>query len=211
MMEVIQTHGEALSDFANLQTSTLMVMPSTDLPIALRAAQLMANRAGSDGHILVVEDKARWGFIRVINQAFLNSSSKYFGYVAQDAFPGRRWLSLALAALQPEARQFLGFNDGKWQGLLASFGLAKRAWASGNYEGNFFCPAYHSHYADTELTLLAMGDSAYVYDPNSVLIEVDWNKDTASANAEDRKTFEARKKTGFDQRIHHPQLLNLFS
>jgi hypothetical protein len=32
-------------------------------------------------------------------------------------------------AKQAKQAGLLGFNDGKWQGQLASFGLADRAWA----------------------------------------------------------------------------------
>jgi hypothetical protein len=33
------------------------------------------------------------------------------------------------ARCQAKQAGLLGFNDGKWQGQLASFGLADRAWA----------------------------------------------------------------------------------
>lgn len=210
-MEIQVLNTQTLDACQGMSSDALMVMPCTDMLMAKRAANLMARRAGASGSVLMVEDLDAWGFIRITNEVFLRTQGRYFGYVAQDAFAGRQWLHLALEALKRSGKKFLGFNDGKWQGLLASFGLAEREWALRNYKGNFFCPAYRSHYADTELTLLSMSESTYVYEPNSVLIEVDWNKDTASINHEDRKIFEARKNTGFDQRVLHSRLLNIFS
>lgn len=186
---------------------TLVVMPFLDAEQAHKAAQLMASRAGAEGLILAVLDAERAGFISLINTVFLHSRGTYFAYVAQDAFAGRDWLQLALTALGQD-KHFLGFNDGKWAGAMASFGLAKRAWAEKNYAGLFFHPQYQRHYADAELTLLALNEVCYAYDPNSVLLEVDWDKDGNAVNPEDRQRFLERQATGFDGRINNPALLN---
>ena len=115
-----------------------------------------------------------------------------------------------LAALQAKNAGLLGFNDGKWQGQLAAFGLAERAWAQSVYGGDFFHSAYRSHYADTELTVIAREQGRYVYEPNSVLVEADWDKESAAVNPADRAMYKARAATGFDARVHNPQLLQLF-
>ena len=187
---------------------TLVVMPFIDAEQAHKAAQLMASRAGAEGLILAVLDAERAGFIALVNTVFFYSRSTYFAYVAQDAFAGRDWLKLAITALG-EDKHFLGFNDGKWAGAMASFGLAKRAWAQHNYSGAFFHPQYQRHYADAELTLLALNAACYAYEPNSVLLEVDWDKDSHAVNPEDRQRFLERRATGFDGRIHNSTLLNL--
>jgi hypothetical protein len=197
--------------------SVLMVMPCTDVPMARRAATLMAQRAGAPGTVLLVEDLSAWGFVHIVNHVFSataahNNADAYFGYVAQDAFAGRQWLALALRALATPGKNLLGFNDGKWQGAMASFGLARRSWAAGNYEaGRFFQSGYQSHYADAELTLLAMAANTYVYDPSSVLVEMDWDKDSAQVNPADRALYAQRAAEGFGGKVTRPELLKLFS
>jgi hypothetical protein len=148
-----------------------------------------------------------------VNAAFLASQSTWFGYVAQDAFAGRRWLALALEALG-EQKHFLGFNDGKWAGALAAFGLGRRSWALQNYPQKanaFFYPQYARHYADAELTLLALQAGVYAYEPNSVLVEVDWDKDSASVDEADRLLFTQRKAAQFDGKVLDPVLLDMLA
>jgi hypothetical protein len=185
-------------------------LPFTSREQAEQAARLMSERAKYPGMILAVYDREALGFNAVINLIFKATLSTYFAYTAQDVFAGRSWLKLAVDAMG-EQKMFLGFNDGKWAGSLAGFGLARRAWAEKNYGGDFFCPDYHRHYADAELTLLAMQAELYVYEPNSVLIELDWNKDQSSVDSSDRATFLERKRYQFNGRITAPHLLNLIS
>lgn len=188
----------------------VLALPFTQASQAQQAAKLMAQRANYPGLIISVHDEAGIGFNAIVNLVFKATQSTYFAYVAQDAYAGRDWLKLAVQALG-EQKSLLGFNDGKWAGALAGFGLARRAWAEQNYQGDFFCPQYLRHYADAELTLLAMQAGLYVYEPNSVLIEVDWNKDRSAVDAGDRAVFMERKSHQFAGRITSPQLLNLIS
>ncbi len=188
----------------------IMVMPFTDATQAMRAARLAASRAGVPSLLLALHDEDRQGFIATVNQAFSKTRSPWFGYMAQDAFAGRGWLALAVRALQSKDAGLLGFNDGKWQGQLAAFGLAQRTWAESVYGGAFFHSAYRSHYADTELTLIARAQGRYVYEPNSVLVEADWDKESAGVSPSDRAIFKARAAAGFDARVQNPQLLQLF-
>jgi hypothetical protein len=190
---------------------TVMVMPCIDEEMAKRSAGMMASRAGASGLILCIADVEREGFIALTNRAFRASSSMYFGYVAQDAFAGRHWLGTALKAMRLPERGLFAFNDGKWMGMLASFGLASRAWAIKNYDGNFFFPGYVSHYADAELSVLAMNDRRYCYDANSVLIEVDWNKEQSRVNPEDKALYKSRSVNGFHGRVQSQELRKLFS
>ena len=190
----------------------IMVMPCTDVPLARRAATLMAQRANAPGLLLLVEDLHQWGFVRIANQVFAATQSRYFGYVAQDAFAGRQWLALALAALAVPGKSLFGFNDGKWLGAFAAFGLAERQWAAQNYaNGQLFHPAYQRHYADVDMSILAMNQGRYIHDSRSLLIEVDWHKDNATADPQDRQLYRARVASGFDGRVANPQLLNLVS
>lgn len=189
---------------------TLMVMPFTQTEQAQRAAQLMARRAATNGLILGVHDDRREGFVKLINDAFHHSHSHWFGYVAQDAFAGRNWLALAIHAIEKASGGLLAFNDGKWHGQLAAFGVAKRSWAMKHYQGHFFFPGYQRHYADTELTLLALQENRLVYTAASVLVEVDWEKDTTQIDAADRSLFLQRASMEFDGKVIKPELLQRF-
>ncbi len=195
-----------------LNIPILAVMPATDIHMAKRAAQLMVERAGIQGFdVLIVLDTAKLGFIQIANSVFAQSLSRYFIYTAQDAFVGRNWLQQAVGCIESKSKGLLAFNDGKWAGMLASFGMAKRSWAVTNYaDGLLFNSNYQSHYADTELTLLAMQAGQYCFDPLSLMIEVDWDKDQKATNIHDKTFFALRKKGAFDGKVHHPQLLALF-
>ena len=212
-MQIKYISSSELQDFENhplVVEGVLVVMPFINASQAQQACELMSNRAAAQGLILAVHDDDKLGFIAIVNAVFKLSQSPYFGYVAQDAFAGRQWLKLAIEALG-ENKSFLGFNDGKWAGALAGFGLAKRAWAQNNYAGNFFHPGYQRHFADAELTLLALQNGLYAYDANSVLVEVDWDKDSSSVHPADRALFAQRKSARFDGRINSQPLLDLFS
>lgn len=208
-MSLHATTTRELAACRGLQADNLFVMPCTDLPMARRAATHMVQRAGCPCDVLLVEDQDRWGFVRITNAAFALTAGQHYGYVAQDAYAGRDWLALALAALQG-GKHLFGFNDGKWQGALASFGLARRSWAQANYGGDFFHAGYRRHYADAELTLLAMGQGAYAHNPHSVLIEVDWAKDQAPVDAQDRALYRQRAAAGFEGRVRQRALQTLF-
>lgn len=189
----------------------LMLMPCTDAAQGQRAATLAAARAGTDGLILLVHDTERLGFVAVANAAMRHTRSPWLGYMAQDAFAGRDWLALALAALQRQGAGLLGFNDGKWHGQLAAFGLARRDWAASVYGGDLFFAGYQRHFADAELTLVAREQGAYAYEPASVLVELDWEKDSRAVDAADRRLFHARKASGFEGRVRQPGLLSLLA
>jgi len=194
------------------QWGVIVVMPLTDAAMAERSARLMAARSGvTNGLILLVTDADGEGFVRVANMAFERTQSEFFAYVAQDAFAGRLWLARAIEKMQTTGKHLLGFNDGKWMGVLAAFGLARRSWVLSQYGGAFFYPAYDTHFADAELTILAMNEQCYCYEPNSVLVEVDWEKDDATTNAEDRQCFHERVIQKFGGKVQKEELLALFA
>ena len=212
MQTALVEASQVASMAAQLKTDgALVVMPSTDEAMARQAMQLAASRADAPGLLLVVMDTERMGLVKVHNLVFKHSQSPWYGYLAQDAFAGRQWLSQAHAALAKANASLLGFNDGKWQGQIASFGLAKRAWVEGLYEGDFFYAGYQSHYADVELTLIARDQGQYAYDPHAVMMEVDWHKDSAGVNLADKSRFKARAQNGFAGRVKSEQLLSLFA
>ena len=197
----------------NLQAESglLMVMPYIDEAAAHRATGQISQRAQAEGLILAIRDSEQRGFIHIANQAFRQSRSSLFGYIAQDAFAGRGWGQRVLAAFaQNPARGLLALNDGKWNGLLAAFGVVRRSWAEHNYAGDLFMPGYFGHYADVELTLLALQAGVHAYDPNCVMMEVDYEKDGKPVHAPDQHLFKTRRATGFDGRVHAEKLLKLF-
>lgn len=195
------------------EAEVVLVMPATDLEAAHRSAKLMAHRANlADALLLIVHDQDCEGFVKVANRCFKATSSRFFGYVAQDAFAGRRWLQKAHQALTSSSKGLLGFNDGKWGGLLASFGLGRRDWLSNNYpDGELFCPQYQRHYADTEITALAIGNQQYCYEPNAVLVELDWEKDHKPVHPADKALFGKRKQAWLPRQIKHPHILEMFN
>lgn len=210
-MEVVLTTTEALGEHEGMPGETLVVMPFTDAAMARRAAAQLARRAGAGGRILCVHDTHRSGFIAVANAVFRRCRADTFAYVAQDVFAGREWLALGLVALNEREGGLLGFNDGKWGGQLASFGLVRREWAAGIYGGDLFHPGYQAHYADAELTLVAMQQLKYRFDPLAMLVEVDWNKESAAVTAEDRLLYYQRGKTQFDGLVTNAMLRRLFT
>ncbi|MDO8299766.1 hypothetical protein [Lacisediminimonas sp.] len=176
--------------------------PSTSSPLPIAA----------DGNVAadVAAAAGRAGFVALVNAVFQSSVSPWFCYVAQDAFPGRQWLSIALAGLEHKKGVLASFNDGKWHGRLASFGLARREWAEKLYGGDFFFPGYGRHYADVELTVLALQQQGLVYTPESVLVEIDWEKDGKPVSREDRALYLSRVQQRFDGRVDQPALLERF-
>jgi hypothetical protein len=209
-LEVAFATLDSLPAMVGSADAPLIVMPFIDAGMAHRAAQLMARRSGTTGQLLCVHDTARIGFVAVANAVFSRSIAPQFGYVAQDAFAGRRWLALALEKLAENDGGLLAFNDGKWAGLLAAFGLASREWALGNYGGTFFYPDYQRHYADVELTLIAMQQRKYRFEPLAVLAEIDWDKDNIQVDAADRTLYHRRTQSAFDGKVTNPQLRRMF-
>ena len=193
----------------------LIAMPATEAELARQALALAERRLGQlPAHaarvlLLGVIDDDQRGLVAMHNLIFKATQSTWYGYLAQDAFAGRAWLEIALAQLERTQAHLLGFNDGKWQGQIAAFGLARRDWAQAIYSGDFFYPGYRSHFADAELTLIAREQKAYTYDPHAVMVEVDPHKDAKAVDASDRSMYLTRLKTGFASRVHDPQLLQL--
>ena len=209
-MDVVFTSSDAVRNGIGPENAPLVVMPFVDARLARRSATQLAARAGVAGQILCVHDEHRIGFVAIANAAFGCSRSPQFAYVAQDAFAGRNWLALAQARLAERDGGLLGFNDGKWAGRLAAFGLVQREWARENYGGELFHHDYKSHYADVELTLLAMQQLKYRFEPLALLVEVDWKKEEASVSATDRLLYYKRAQGHFDGRVTNAGLRRMF-
>jgi hypothetical protein len=210
-MNITTITFDQLDDYALDEKQILFVMPSTDLSMAEKSARLMSSRAGVEGTILIVLDTEGEGFINIANEVFEQSKAEFFGYVAQDAFAGRAWLKFAMDALHQKTGDLFAFNDGKWHGLLAAFGLVRREWAKANYEGKLFFPEYKRHYGDAELTLIAKSHQTLCYHPGSVLIEVDWEKDQKQVDIEDKKLFFQRRQSLFEGRVSDERYTSIYN
>lgn len=114
-------------------------MPSINIESAKKTAQILKDRAGIPCSIIVAIDKERKGFIASVNSLFRDSNYKYVVYTAEDAFPGIGWLKVAHETLEKTGKGLLAFNDGKWFGKLASFGMVRTNWVrSWDASGNLF-------------------------------------------------------------------------
>lgn len=170
-----------------------VIMPCIDKSLGLKTAKALVNRAGMPFKMIIAYDSVRQGFIKTLNDFAQRCEVRYVVYLAQDAFPGRGWLSLAYKELEKTGKGLLAFNDGKWQGKIASFGMVRRSWAFSIYGNNIFYPEYMSHCADDELTYLAELSGDLVYNPHIVLCEVDFEKGMlGGGNIKDRSLLNSR-------------------
>lgn len=173
-------------------------MPTIDEELASKAAKAMTARAGYPVDVWVLVDKDREGFTKTINKAFRKACEEgynFFIYTAQDAFVGNGWLAQALIEQFRTQAGLTAFNDGKWNGRLASFGMVDCSWAKDNYNGDLFFEGYNAHYSDTELTQIAKEKRSYCYAEKSVMIEVDYAKaigQSKGVNKDDKKLYKKR-------------------
>ena len=175
--------------------AVLIPTRSEDLKIAEKVAKLHKTRAGMPCEVFVLEDKEKIGWIAMLNKAVKKIDAKYYVYSCADYFPGRDWLKIAYQTLIKDKLGLVGFNDGKWHGAIATTGLISKEYLFSNYGGDLFFNKYQKHWADTELTLKAKKDGVYGYNPNAVLVEVDFEKDNIVSDKrmmEDEKLFDER-------------------
>lgn len=191
--------------------SVTVIIPTIHTELAKKTAKILTSRAGYPHKMLVMEDTDKIGYVGLCNIAIKDYPADYYVYLTDDIFPSRFWLKDAMNLIEEKQCGLLGFNDGKWQGAIATCGLVKHEWMVKNYEGNMFFPEYFGHYNDTELTLFAMNDKTYCYNPNISLIEVDYDKDTKKVHLQDKELFAKRKTTKFEGRVTDDKLLTLFS
>lgn len=200
--------------FKKVMPSVLVIMPTLDVEQGKLAADVMRARAGADFDIAVVEDNMGFGFIRTVNEVAKAQKHEIIIYTAQDALVGQNWLKHALIKMMTTNAGLVGFNDGKWNGELASFGMVQRSWVKDIYSGNILNPEYNAHYADTELTQIAKQQGRYAYAEKSIMMEVDFKKAVGKGKGTvkaDKKLYKKRKKDGFGGLVTSPDLINQFS
>ena len=176
----------------------LLVIPTLrkGLDLAIQAATIQKSRAGIDVDVHIEIDEKGDGWPAVHNRVFRKIGNEYDFYVfsCNDYFPGRDYLYKAWEHLVQNNHKLVSFNDGKWNGKIATVGIVDIHWAKQNYNGDLFFGGYSHHYADTEITEVAIADNAYGYCPEAVLIEVDYNKESSPVRHKDRVLFRKRNK-----------------
>ncbi len=202
MLELAHIRTSALAQYkTTARHETVVVMPAIDMALARRAAEVMIRRTDRTGLLLLAEDDYRLGFIMTANLVYARTRSDYFAYVAQDAYPGQYWLDYGLETLQKTGSGLLAFNDGRFFGKLAVFGLADRTWAASIYRSFIFFPEYKSHFADTELSMIALTRGQLAHNPYSIMMEVDYEKHLHGNNPADHDLYRRRAAEGFDGRV----------
>ncbi len=199
-------------DVADIDSTTrfshhtvVMVLPYIDHKQVLRLEPVLRMRALQDGLLVLVYDSQRIGFIKIANLVFAKSTSKYFGYLAQDAFPGDGWLKCGVSTLEKSKAWLLPFSDGRFYGTVAVFALLLRSWAKSLYHNCVFFPGYRRHYGDTELSVIAIHYNKLVFNPACMLCEVDYEKHMKPNDQDDDALYHERLETGFGG-IIPPQL-----
>ena len=199
MLQTIHTTASKLNNLDGIaHKEAVFVLPYIDPELTARLEGVLVRRALASGVLVCVLDEQRFGFMRIANFVFSRSRSKYFGYLAQDAFPGDGWLRSACGTLDKSNAGLLAFNDGRFFGTLAVFGLARRQWLSGIYTNCLFYQGYHSHFGDTEISAIAMGQKQLVFNPGCLMVEVDYEKHRKENNLADAALFQKRAAQGFD-------------
>lgn len=207
---IIMLNSDSLEHFEHEENNGIVViMPATNPELATICARRLYRRAGMDCTIIIVLDSKNQGFINILNSTSQKTKCKYIVYLAQDAYPGRNWLKYAYKTLEESQKGLLAFNDGKWSGHIASFGMVRKSWAKTLYKKGVFYPGYRSHGADNELTVIARAMDMFVYDPDATLLELDDKKDLAGSNKFDKSLFNKRYLNGFDGLVQQTVLKNL--
>jgi hypothetical protein len=177
---------------------TIIVMPTKSLDVAKKASEIFLKRTDKNGLFLMVEDDGNLGPIMMYNLIYAKTSSMYFAYIAQTGFPGRYWLDNAISGIEGQHCGLLAFNDGATFGETAIFGLAKREWVNHIYSIFLFHPEYKTHFAATELSVIAFEMGKLAYNPDAVIVDTDVEAHLRPVNTEDETLYKARARKGFD-------------
>lgn len=162
-----------------------------------KVAKVHLARAGMDCEVILIIQEDGWdGWVELHNWAARNLDFDHYVFSCGDYFPSRDYLRVAYDLMIQTGHKLIAFNDGKWDGFIATAGLIERKWMETNYEGDLFYPGYKKHYADTELSMIALGQEVIGYCPDAVLIEIDYGKfEKGYIHKIDQLLFLARKES----------------
>lgn len=190
--------------------TVLVILPTIREKKALEIAKTIKDRANYPCDVLVVLDKKKTGWVATLNATVKKYKYDYYVYAADDVFPGKRWLEIAMNTAKIKNAGLVALNGGKWFGALADFGLVERKFMLSNYGGDMLYSGYKSHYGDVELTILAKAKDKYAYSATALFVEVH-DKTGYENNRQDQKKFRNRKKSGFNGKVKDRELLNQYS
>lgn len=208
MLDIATTNTSTIESFEDhSRHDVVIVLPYITEDRARLTQAVLRERTKHGGLLVLANDDKRLGFIATANAVYARTRSEYFCYLAEDVFPGCYWLEYAMATMRKSGAGLLAFSDGRFFGRIAAFGLLRREWAQTLYGGPFFYPGYASHFADTELSVIAAQTGSLVYNPNAILLEIDYEKHMHPNNADDEALYTRRAASGFDGKIppFHPQ------
>lgn len=93
---------------------------------------------------------------------------------------------------------FFTAGFGKWFGKNATAGMIHKSLIPEMYGEPLFYPSYDHHGADPDLTEKATLMKEYVYCPEAIFMEVDYNKDFRTTSYPvDMQLYHKRKSKGF--------------
>lgn len=210
--DFIKARQEELKDKKNEIPTVNIFIPTINPEKAKQCADILHQRAGYPHKIIAQaeEDDKRIGWVAMMNKMKQENPADFYVYLADDVFPSRDWLKNGMKVMLETGAGLLGFNDGKWNGLNASFGIVRHDWIKTIYDTDLLYKGYRSHYSDPELTMIAMAQNKYAYRPEILMVEIVYNKEGNNIprnNKDDRKLFRERKKSGFDGRVTDQEIL----
>jgi len=184
---------EKIGKIPKNEPRVIVVIPYINKELAMKAGRIHQSRAGMAVEVYLIEDTHKEGWVTICNRAYRELDFDYFIYSCDDYFPGRNYAIYAYATLVKSGKAVCAFNDGKWNGKIATVALVKKKDWYPVYQGDLFHTGYKMHFADSELTDAAKHYDLYVYQPDAVLIEADYFKDNnPHINPPDRKRYLTR-------------------
>jgi len=175
----------------------LVVIPyrKGEIEQATKAADIHKSRAGMPVQVYLMEDEYKEGWVAMQNWAARNLNYDYLIYSCDDYFPGINYVKIAYDTLQKTGKGLCVFNDGKWYGHIATAGLISRKLIEKlPYDMGLFSDDYKQNYGDTELTDVTIHLKEIVYNPDAVLMEIDYEKESKPhLNMKDKLTYRNKK------------------
>jgi cellulose synthase/poly-beta-1,6-N-acetylglucosamine synthase-like glycosyltransferase len=161
-----------------------------DKQLAENAKFLHKIKAGIPCVVTGIEDKEKKGWVASHNRFIEHLQFDYYCYSAADYIPGDDYLKIAIEALEKSGKGLCGFNDGKWDGKIATAGVITRDFF---LKYGLFYDGYKSHGADNEITDFAIDNNEYIYEPKAILAELEERKINKNPNVEDQKLYANRR------------------
>lgn len=160
------------------------------------AVNIHKELAGVECYVVCEEDVGMIGWVNMHNNIVSKLHFDYYCFSCADYKPRKDYLKLAIARMQLENKGLCAFNDGKWDGKIASTGVISK-----EYYARFglFYPGYKNHGADDEITMFAKMHNEFCYEPLAYLEEIDGRNDRSKKkyNKDDYELLLQRTGSGF--------------